>query len=139
VGERGVVGGSWGNLGGTHAAQVHHAAPYAFPADYPGVIGVAAVSQSGKPAYFSSENLSVQVAAPGVNVPAQGRGSKYWLVSGTSPACALTAGVAALVKSRYPKPTAAQVHGPITQSTPNPPPARHHPPLPLPPPHHAPP
>src|SRR5208282_4664491 len=27
---------------------------------------------------------------------------QYWLVSGTSPACALVAGVAALIKSRYP-------------------------------------
>jgi subtilisin family serine protease len=44
----------------------------------------------------------VQVAAPGVNVPAQGRDGQYWLVSGTSPACALVAGVAALIKSRSP-------------------------------------
>src|SRR5262249_38822040 len=35
-------------------------------------------------------------------VPAQGRDGGYWLVSGTSPACALVAGVAALIKSRYP-------------------------------------
>jgi subtilisin family serine protease len=53
-------------------------------------------------ASFSSANLSVQVAAPGVNVPAQGRDEQYWLVSGTSPACALVAGVAALIKSRFP-------------------------------------
>jgi subtilisin family serine protease len=51
---------------------------------------------------FSSDNLSVQVAAPGVSVPAQGRDGEYWLVSGTSPACALVAGVAALIKSEYP-------------------------------------
>jgi subtilisin family serine protease len=35
-------------------------------------------------------------------VPAQGRDGQYWSVSGTSPACALVAGVAALIKSRYP-------------------------------------
>ena len=114
-----VVVASSGNAGNTHSAQSHGVAPYSFPADYPGVIGVAAVTQAGQPAYFSSENLSVQVAAPGVSVPAQGRGSKYWVVSGTSPACALTAGVAALVKSRYPKLTAAQVQSAITQSTSN--------------------
>ena len=51
---------------------------------------------------FSSDNLSVEVAAPGVNVSAQGRDGQYWLVTGTSPACALVAGVAALIKSRYP-------------------------------------
>ena len=76
--------------------------PYSFPADYPGVISVAAVDHSGSVGRFSSDNLSVQVAAPGVNVPAQGRDGQYWLVSGTSPACALTAGVAALIKSKYP-------------------------------------
>jgi subtilisin family serine protease len=43
------------------------------------------------------------VAAPGVSVPAQGRDGQYWLVSGTSPACALVAGVAALIKSKYPR------------------------------------
>jgi hypothetical protein len=114
-----VVVASSGNAGTTHSRQRHSVAPYSFPADYPGVIGVAAVTQAGQPAYFSSENLSVQVAAPGVNVPAQGRGSKYWVVSGTSPACALTAGVAALIKSKYPKLTAAQVQTAITQSTSN--------------------
>src|SRR5258706_15059353 len=114
-----VVVASSGNAGTTHSAQSHGNAPYSFPADYPGVIGVAAVTQAGQPAYFSSENLAVQVAAPGVNLPAQGRGSKYWVVSGTSPACALTAGVAALVKSKYPKLTAALVRSAITQSTSN--------------------
>jgi subtilisin family serine protease len=77
-------------------------APESFPADYPGVISVGAVNESGNVAGFSSDNLSVQVAAPGVNVPAQGRDGQYWYVSGTSPACALVAGVAALIKSRYP-------------------------------------
>ena len=56
----------------------------------------------GQPTSFSSGNLSVKVAAPGGSVPAQGRNGGYWLVSGTSPACALVAGVAALIKSRYP-------------------------------------
>jgi type VII secretion-associated serine protease mycosin len=77
-------------------------APESFPADYPGVISVGAVDSAGAVAGFSSDNLSVQVAAPGVSVPAQGRDGEYWWVSGTSPACALVAGVAALIKSRYP-------------------------------------
>src|ERR1035437_5367984 len=46
--------------------------------------------------------IAGRVAAPGVSVPAQGRDGQYWSVSGTSPACALVAGVAALIKSRYP-------------------------------------
>ncbi len=77
-------------------------APSSFPADYPGVIGVGAVNEAGAVAGFSSDNLSVQVAAPGVSVPAQGRDGRYWWVSGTSPACALVAGAAALIESAYP-------------------------------------
>ncbi|HET6188547.1 MAG TPA: S8 family serine peptidase [Trebonia sp.] len=78
-----------------------HSAPVSFPADYPGVISVGAVNSADRPAGFSSNNLSVQVAAPGVKVPAQGRDGLYWTVDGTSPACALVAGVVALIKSRY--------------------------------------
>jgi subtilisin family serine protease len=114
-----VVVASSGNSGNTATAHGSGHAPYSFPADYPGVLGVAAVSRSGSPAAFSSDNLSVQVAAPGVNVPAQGRDGQYWLVSGTSPACALTAGVAALIKAKYPGLAPAQVVQAITSSTQN--------------------
>jgi type VII secretion-associated serine protease mycosin len=96
-----VVIASAGNSGGPSAGSDGEA-PESFPADYPGVISVGAVNSSGDVAGFSSDNLSVQVAAPGVDVPAQGRDGQYWSVSGTSPACALVAGVAALIKSRYP-------------------------------------
>ncbi len=117
-----VVVASSGNSGESVGARASGQAPYSFPADYPGVLGVAAVSRSGAAAGFSSDNLSVQVAAPGVNVPAQGRDGQYWLVSGTSPACALTAGVAALIKARYPGLAPALVVRAITSS------ARHRPP-----------
>jgi subtilisin family serine protease len=95
-----VVIASSGNSGSADGGS--SGAPESFPADYPGVIGVAAVNSSGDVAGFSSDNLSVQVAAPGVSVPAQGRDGDYWWVSGTSPACALVAGVAALIKAKYP-------------------------------------
>jgi len=110
-----VVVASSGNSGGASSGS-HGNAPYSFPADYPGVLGVGAVAQNGLPAGFSSDNLSVQVAAPGVRVPAQGRDGGYWLVSGTSPACALTAGVAALIKSVYPALAPALVVQAITAS-----------------------
>ncbi len=112
-----VVVASAGNSGTAADAAGHGSAPYSFPADYPGVLGVAAVGQSWQPAPFSSDNLSVQVAAPGVDVPAQGRDGGYWLVSGTSPACALTAGVAALIKARYRGLSDAQVIDAITSTT----------------------
>ncbi|HUC59670.1 MAG TPA: S8 family serine peptidase [Streptosporangiaceae bacterium] len=111
-----VVVASSGNSGTAQTARGVGHAPYSFPADYPGVIGVAATARTGRPAYFSSDNLSVEVAAPGVNVPAAGRQNRYWVVSGTSPACALTAGVAALIKARYPRLTAPQVRRSIIWS-----------------------
>jgi type VII secretion-associated serine protease mycosin len=111
-----VVVASSGNSGDTAGATGQGSAPVSFPADYPGVLGVAAVGPTGQPASFSSENLSVRIAAPGVNVPAEGRDSQYWLVSGTSPACAITAGVAALIKSRYHGLSDAQVIDAITSS-----------------------
>ena len=101
--DRGVVViASAGNSGGPADSSRGGEAPESFPANYPGVISVGAVKSTGAVAGFSSDNLSVQVAAPGVLVPAQGRDGQYWYVSGTSPACALVAGVAALIESRYP-------------------------------------
>ena len=114
-----VVIASSGNSGDDASTASQGHAPYSFPADYPGVMGVAALSQGGAPAGFSSDNLSVQVAAPGVDVPAQGRDGDYWLVSGTSPACALTAGVAALIKSAHPALPPDLVRQAITTSTTN--------------------
>ncbi len=97
-----VVVASAGNSGAPGGTSDGGPSPESFPADYPGVISVGAVKSDGAVAGFSSDNLSVQVAAPGVSVPAQGRDGQYWWVSGTSPACALVAGVAALIKSKYP-------------------------------------
>jgi subtilisin family serine protease len=68
---------------------------------------------------FSSDNLSVRVAAPGVSVPAEGRDGQYWWVSGTSPACALVAGVAALIRSRYPDLAPDLVASALTSTTTN--------------------
>jgi type VII secretion-associated serine protease mycosin len=115
---RGVVvvasaGNSGAPGGGSDAVQ----APESFPADYPGVISVGAVNQFGTVAGFSSDNLSVQVAAPGVSVLAQGRDGQYWSVSGTSPACALVAGVAALIKSKYPHLAPNLVASALTSTT----------------------
>jgi subtilisin family serine protease len=112
-----VVVASAGNAGDAAGADGTGDAPYSFPADYPGVLAVGAVNGSDQVTSFSSENQSVQVAAPGYKVPAQGRDGGYWSVSGTSPACALTAGVVALIKSKYPHLTDTQVISAITSTT----------------------
>jgi len=112
-----VVLASSGNSGDTSLARTEGHAPYSFPADYPGVLGVAAVGRNGGPANFSSANPSVKVAAPGVSVPAEGKDGGYWLVSGTSPACALAAGVAALIRSADPALPPDLVRQAITTTT----------------------
>jgi subtilase family protein len=112
-----VVVASAGNSEAQAPGQPGGQAPYSFPADYPGVLAVGALTQSGQAAGYSSSNLSVQVAAPGSAVPAQGRDGRYWIVTGTSPACALTAGVVALIKSKYPHLSDAQVIKAVTSST----------------------
>ena len=120
---RGVVvvasAGNSGGSGGSGDSGEGGPSPESFPADYPGVISVGAVGTSGAVANFSSDNLSVQVAAPGVSVPAQGRDGQYWWVSGTSPACALVAGVAALIKSLYPGLAPDLVASALTSTTTN--------------------
>ncbi|NRQ37189.1 S8 family serine peptidase [Nonomuraea sp. NN258] len=91
-----------GNDGLTKYARDNETSYWSFPAGYPGVIGVAGVDKQGNRASFSSDNLSVLVSAPGVDVPVLKRGSGYELSEGTSAAAALVAGVAALIRSRYP-------------------------------------
>ena len=114
-----VLVASSGNSGDNdtqHGSQSQGMAPVSFPAEYPGVISVGAVDSNGTPAAFSSGNLSVQVAAPGKGVPAQGRTGLYYTVDGTSPACALVAGVAALIKSAYPSISPALVTQALTST-----------------------
>jgi len=115
-----VLVASSGNSGQDDESRDHGYAPVSFPADYPGVLSVAALNRAGHAAAFSSNNLSVQVAAPGVKVPAQGRDGQYWTVDGTSPACALVAGVAALIKARYPRLSPELVDEALTTTARNP-------------------
>ncbi|QSI49288.1 S8 family peptidase [Thermobispora bispora] len=86
-----------------NAGEGRRTAPYSYPAAIPGVISVAAVTPEMQRAPFSTRNSSVMVAAPGVDVLGAGPGDEYWVGRGTSQAAALVSGVAALIKSRYPK------------------------------------
>jgi len=90
--------------------------PFSYPAAFPGVIAVAAVSLDGTRAAFSDDNSSVILSAPGVNVVGAGPGGSYLEADGTSPASALVAGVAALIRARYPRLTPFQVERAMVSS-----------------------
>ena len=83
--------------------------PYSYPASFAGVLSVAAVNESGTRATFSDRNSSVVLSAPGVEVIGAGPGGTYLQASGTSPAAAFVTGVAALIRSAYPRLSPAQV------------------------------
>ena len=102
---------------GNDATRRSHFTPYSYPASFTGVISVAAVGASGKRAFFSDQNSSVVVSAPGLSVVGAGPGGSYLIADGTSPASAFVAGVAALIRSRYPHLSPVQVMQAIVTST----------------------
>ncbi len=80
-----------GNDGGTN---------YSYPACYDNVISVAATNESNGRAYFSNYGNKVDLSAPGVNIWSTGRnGGSYVKMNGTSMACPVAAGEAAVILS----------------------------------------
>lgn len=101
--ERGVpVVAAVGDDGASEPSRRNGTSYWRFPAGYSGVIGVGAVDRDGRPAEFSSDNLSVLVSAPGVKVPVAEPDGGYGTVSSTDAAAALVGGVVALIRARHP-------------------------------------
>jgi subtilisin family serine protease len=98
-----VVVAAAGNEGASQRARRSGHAPYSFPASFPGVISVAAVTAEHRHAGFSNRNSAVVVSAPGVHIVGAGPGKDYWMGDGTSPATAFVSGVAALIRAEHPK------------------------------------
>ncbi|WP_381555739.1 S8 family serine peptidase [Streptomyces eurythermus] len=82
-----------------------------YPARDPYAIGVAAIDKTGTVTKFSTYNGAVDLAAPGLNVPAwcDNTFTKYCTTEGTSHASAIASASAALVWSAHPDWTANQV------------------------------
>ncbi len=80
-----------------------------FPASYPGVIALGAVDRHFVRAPFSIRQSYVALTAPGVNLTTASPPSGYRNMSTTDAASAIAAGVAALIRSRYPALTGSQV------------------------------
>jgi len=82
--------------------------PY-FPGAYEGVVGVAAVDNSGEAAGFTNYGEAVDIAAPGVKVLSTVTDGGYGTASGTSMACPHLAGVLSLGLSANPTITKAEL------------------------------
>ncbi len=91
-----------GDDGASESSRSTGTSYWRFPAGYTGVVGVGAVDKSGEVAGFSSDNLSVLVTAPGVEVPAARPGGGYDKITSTDASAALVAGVVALIKAKHP-------------------------------------
>jgi subtilisin family serine protease len=95
--------------------ELQDAGPRAYPAAFAeavrGAVGVGATAPDDRAASFSGSGRWVSVTAPGVDVYSAlpSRNGAYGLLRGTSLAAARVAGVAALVLSRRPSLTPAQV------------------------------
>jgi type VII secretion-associated serine protease mycosin len=116
-----VVVAAVGNTGETGVGNGANQAAY--PAAYPGVIGVAGVDADDKRVSTSTEGAFVDVAAPGLRIagpsPAGG-GYLFAAEGGTSFAAAYVSGVAALIRGYDPGLSADQVTQRITETAQHP-------------------
>lgn len=82
-----------------------------YPAGYPYVVGVAAADKTGTVGKFSEHGIDVDLAAPGLDVPAwcDATFTQYCTTQGTSGATAVASASAALVWSAHPDWTNNQV------------------------------
>ena len=88
-----------------------------YPAAYPGVIAVGAFNSAFVKAPWSSRQSYVTLTAAGAGVVAASNAGGYQTMNSTSAASAVVSGIAALLRSRYPGLTAAQVRQALTTST----------------------
>jgi len=88
-----------------------------YPAAYPGVIAVGATDRNSAREPFSNTGSYVALTAPGAGLTPAAPGGGYDTIKTTDMSAALTAGVAALIRARYPHLSAAQVTRAIEHGT----------------------
>ncbi|HBN07510.1 MAG TPA: hypothetical protein DD435_02310 [Cyanobacteria bacterium UBA8530] len=100
---------------GNNEQMIDEKSAVCFPANYPGVIAVAATDKNNHRAYFSNYGSPISVSAPGVGILTTTKMGKYGGIigwereDGTGMASSCVAGVAALIRSKYPKLNREQV------------------------------
>ncbi len=87
-----------------------------YPAGSPGVMAVGSTTSSDTRSSFSNFGKHISVGAPGSDILSTVPGGKYKVLSGTSMATPHTAGLCALVKSRFPEFTADQIRAQVEKS-----------------------
>ncbi|MFD7732742.1 type VII secretion-associated serine protease mycosin [Kitasatospora phosalacinea] len=80
-----------------------------YPAGFPGVVAVSAVTEAGDIWKNSSTGSQVTLAAPGDNIHHAALGGGYDNPSGTSDSSSFVSAIAALVRAKYPNLSAGQV------------------------------
>ncbi|MEU5885052.1 S8 family serine peptidase [Spirillospora sp. NPDC047279] len=88
-----------------------------YPAAYSGVIAVGALDNRGRVWKDSNRRSYVAVCAPGVEIVSADANNGYVVGTGTSPSSAIAAGVAALVRARYPQLTPTEVRDSLVQGS----------------------
>ena len=87
------------------------------PATIPGVLTVGGVDRQREASKGSStQGISIGVTAPSNDMIAAAPGNKYMIWSGSSASAPLVSGLAALIKSKHPNLSAAQIIQRITES-----------------------
>lgn len=87
------------------------------PATIPGVLTAGGVDRQREASKGSStQGISIGVTAPSNDMIAAAPGNKYMIWSGSSASAPLVSGLAALIKSKYPNLSAAQIIQRITES-----------------------
>ncbi|MFI8913318.1 type VII secretion-associated serine protease mycosin [Streptomyces sp. NPDC053513] len=87
-----------------------------YPAAFPGVLAVASSDRNNERAVFSQSGPMVGVAAPGVDIVSTVPGGGQCVDNGTSFSAPYVAGVAALLRAKYPKWSVAQIVTRIEQT-----------------------